>query len=78
MIAYLPLDWIIDEHSEGLFAIALRAGVRNPNLTKSKNSAANLRVRERILCLSKQGEASPFGSRMPKENPGDDVSTETS
>jgi hypothetical protein len=49
-IAYLPLNWIVDEHSGDVSSSLCQralAGVGYPNLTKGYNSAANHRVRER-------------------------------
>jgi hypothetical protein len=49
MIAYLPFDWIVDEYSGDVSLPARfwrRVGYPKPKM--SNNSAANLRVRDRI------------------------------
>jgi hypothetical protein len=76
MIAYLPSDWIVDEHSEDVFACALLVGVEYPNLIKSNNSQRIEFPSERPKSLALGSGASPFGSRMPKENPVDFISAE--
>jgi hypothetical protein len=76
MTAYLPKDWIVDEHSEHI-SLPARSWWELEIHTLNRVTTAQ-RIPEwetEAIGLEKLG-ASPFGSRMPKENPGDLISAE--
>jgi hypothetical protein len=76
MIAYMPLDWIVDEHSVDVSLPARFWRELDIQTLQSVTTAQRISESEtEDVGLGKLG-ASPFGSRMPKENPGDLISLE--
>jgi hypothetical protein len=78
MVAYLPLDWVVDVKSEDVSSVFERASggswISKPCNEEQQRSKSPMWEAEAIV-LGKP-RASPFGSRMPKENPIDFISAE--